>query len=111
MNVLRTLFHISKLFSEKSILISTPTKSLRAFVSVHLHQHWGLSLVFNLSSLIGENSIPVFFEIKVVVTYRPSPDAMARDRAIVPTTSVVVLIHCLSVLAVVVSCGCILVSL
>ena len=45
-NILRTLFHISKLFSKRSVLFSSPPKSLRAFVSAHLHQHWRLSFVF-----------------------------------------------------------------
>lgn len=72
MNILRILFHVSRLFSKKSILVSTPTKSLRAFLSIHPYQHWGLSFVFNLSSLIGENSIPTYFESNVMVTYKSS---------------------------------------
>lgn len=35
MNVLRILFHVSRLFSLKSVLISPPTESLRVFVSIH----------------------------------------------------------------------------
>ena len=39
-------------------------------------------LFLNLSSWIDENSIPMFFEVNVVVTYRSSLDATARDRVI-----------------------------
>lgn len=68
-------------------------------------------MFFNLSSLIDENSIPMFFEISVVVTYRSSLDAMARDRVIQVVSSSDPLCLSVSLLTETVSCGCIRVSL
>lgn len=48
-NKIRILFHISGLFFKRRALNYFPTKSLRVFISIHPHQNWGISFVFNLS--------------------------------------------------------------